>query len=250
MIFSAEIAAAVHQIFELAAMGVGVALYRRRVKTKLFDNATFYLVLGCLIGAGLGNKLLHQLQHPEQWSLIFGHWQLLFSGQSLLGGLIGGWLGVEAVKYCLKIKYATGDAYVVPLCAAIVLGRLGCFLAGLHDDTYGAPTQLPWGVDLGDGIIRHPAPLYEALWALLALVTIPRFAHHFKWPSGGQFRVLFAAYCLWRLYSETLKPAATITHLGLSAIQWAALLTLIIYVPLSIRWWHKTSNPAQGFYAS
>lgn len=246
---SSETAAVVHQVFEMAAMVLGVGLYRRRAKTAVFNGPSFYLMLGCLIGAGLGNKLLHQLQHPEQWQLISSHWHLLLSGQSLLGGLIGGWLGVEAVKYCLNIKYATGDAYVVPLCAAIALGRLGCFLAGLHEDTYGAQTELPWGVNLGDGVNRHPAPLYEALWAVLALMIIPRLAHYFKWPSGGQFRVLFAAYCLWRLFSETLKPAPPITHLGLSAIQWAAIVTLIIYVPLSIRWWRKTLSPMQGIYA-
>ena len=36
--------------------------------------------------------------------MITSHWQLIFSGQSLLGGLIGGWLGVELVKYYLGIK--------------------------------------------------------------------------------------------------------------------------------------------------
>lgn len=231
--------AAAHQFFELASMALGAALYRRRAKNNLFNGASFYLLLGCIIGAGLGNKLLHQLQHPEHWANIANHWQLLFSGQSLLGGLIGGWLGVEVAKYYLNIKQSTGDIYVVPLCAAIALGRLGCFIAGLHEDTYGAATQMPWGVDLGDGIYRHPAPLYETLWALAALIIIPQLATKFTWPSGAQFRILLASYCLWRLYSESLKPAPSITHWGLSAIQWAAIITLIFYVPLSIRWWRR-----------
>lgn len=242
-------AAVVHQVFEMTAMVLGVALYRRGAKTTVFHGVSFYLMLGCLIGAGIGNKLLHQLQHPEQWPLITSHWQLVFSGQSLLGGLIGGWLGVEAVKYCLNIKKSTGDAYVVPLCAAIALGRIGCFLAGLHEDTYGAATDVPWGINLGDGVNRHPAPLYEALWALVALLIIPTLARRLSWPSGGQFRLFFAAYCLWRLYSETLKPAPPITHFGLSAISWAALISLVIYLPLSIRWWWHTVKHPQGIYA-
>lgn len=243
-----DIAAVIHQLLEMAAMILGVGLYRKR-NTEALKAASFYLVLACIIGAGLGNKLLHQLQHPEQWSMITSHWQLIFSGQSLLGGLIGGWLGVELVKYYLGIKKSTGDAYVVPLCAAIALGRIGCFFAGLNEDTYGAATDVPWGINLGDGVNRHPAPLYEALWALVALLIIPTLARRLSWPSGSQFRIFFASYCLWRLYSETLKPASPITHWGLSAISWAALITLIIYLPLSIRWWkHNVKNP-QGIYA-
>jgi phosphatidylglycerol---prolipoprotein diacylglyceryl transferase len=237
-----EMAAIVHQFFEVAAMGLGVALYRRRAKAALINGASFYLLLGCILGAGIGNKLLHQLQHPELWWNLANHWQLLLSGQSLLGGLIGGWLGVEAVKYRLKINYATGDTYVVPLCASIALGRIGCFFAGLHEDTHGAATHLPWGVDLGDGVYRHPVPVYEVLWALLALIIIPELGKKFCWPSGAQFRIMLATYCLWRLYSETLKPAPPITHLGLSAIQWAAFITLIIYLPLSIRWWRQQKS--------
>ena len=38
---------------------------------------------------------------------------------------------------------------------------LSQLLAGLHDDTYGLPTALPWGIDLGDGVPRHPAPLND-----------------------------------------------------------------------------------------
>jgi hypothetical protein len=36
---------------------------------------------------------------------------------------------------------------------------VGCFLTGLSDRTYGTPTPLPWGIDFGDGIPRHPPAL-------------------------------------------------------------------------------------------
>ena len=41
---------------------------------------------------------------------------------------------------------------VWPIAVGLGLGRVGCFLAGLHDDTVGLPTVLPWGVDFGDGV--------------------------------------------------------------------------------------------------
>ena len=182
-----DIAAVIHQLLEMAAMILGVGLYRKR-NTEALKAASFYLVLACIIGAGLGNKLLHQLQHPEQWSMITSHWQLIFSGQSLLGGLIGGWLGVELVKYYLGIKIhrrCLRGAFVC--CHRPWAHRL--LFAGLNEDTYGAATDVPWGINLGDGVNRHPAPLYEALWALVALLIIPTLARRLSWPSGSQFRI-------------------------------------------------------------
>jgi len=44
-------------------------------------------------------------------------------------------------------------------------------LTGLSDNTYGTPTNLPWAVNFGDGIPRHPTQLYEIAF-LIALLPI------------------------------------------------------------------------------
>ena len=59
------------------------------------------------------------------------------------------------------ITGSTGIAFAAPFAATVAVGRLGCFFAGLADYTYGTPTGVPWGVDFGDGIRRHPVQLYE-----------------------------------------------------------------------------------------
>ena len=56
---------------------------------------------------------------------------------------------------------ATGDLLALPLVLGIAIGRIGCFLSGLEDQSYGVATALPWGVDFGDGVARHPTQLYE-----------------------------------------------------------------------------------------
>jgi hypothetical protein len=76
-------------------------------------------------------------------------------GKSLVGGVIGGWVGVVIGKKILGIERSTGDNWVVPLCVGIAIGRLGCFFTGLADQTYGVATILPWGVDFGDGVLRR-----------------------------------------------------------------------------------------------
>ncbi|MEZ0369957.1 MAG: prolipoprotein diacylglyceryl transferase, partial [Candidatus Sericytochromatia bacterium] len=116
----------------------------------------------------------------------------------------------------------TGDAYVLPLCVGIALGRIGCFLTGLDDHTYGLATTLPWGVDFGDGLLRHPTQLYEAAFMLLLAPLGARLA---RLRPGAGFQAFMAGYCAFRLGIEWLKPTLKI-YAGLSAIQWACLLGL------------------------
>ena len=98
-------------------------------------------------------------------SLTAAHWHdavYLMSGKTIVGGLIGGLFAVEWVKRQIGEKSSTGDLFAAPIALGVAIGRIGCFLGGLPDGTYGTPTSLPWGVDFGDGIPRHPTQLYES----------------------------------------------------------------------------------------
>jgi prolipoprotein diacylglyceryltransferase len=53
---------------------------------------------------------------------------------------------------------------------------MGCFLTGLSDRTYGVETKLPWDVDFGDGVLRHPTQLYEIGFLLLLIFLRVRLA--------------------------------------------------------------------------
>ena len=55
----------------------------------------------------------------------------------------------------------------IPLVVGIFIGRIGCFLSGTNEFTYGQETSSLPGMDLGDGLSRHPLALYE-----LAHVTL------------------------------------------------------------------------------
>jgi phosphatidylglycerol:prolipoprotein diacylglycerol transferase len=82
--------------------------------------------------------------------------------RSIEGAIAGGILAVELYKRSAHITARTGARFALPLAVGIAVGRIGCFLAGLDDFTYGTPTALPWGHDFGDGISRHPVQLYES----------------------------------------------------------------------------------------
>ena len=123
----------------------------------------------------------------------------------------------------------------------MIVGRIGCLFAGIEDNTYGVATTLPWGMDLGDGIPRHPTNIYEIFWLLvlgLALVAIDR-----KWRPrpGMRFAFFMVGYLTFRFFVEFIKPDPVVLF-KLSTIQWAALVGLCYYY----RVWRTSVKQIQG----
>ena len=225
-----------HAITEWLALSGGFMLYNHLRKhngrpSMLANKSGIWVLIFCLLGAGTGNKLVSILQFPELWGLAQTNpqqfWLAVISGQSVVGGLLGGWIGVEIGKKIAGIRSRTGDGFVAPILLGLVIGRTGCFAAGLHDGTYGMHTDLPWGVDFGDGA-RHPTQLYEWLMALIALILLPKWRQFFTHEQGLTFRVLMFGYLLWRLLIDGLKPAPAGWWFGWSGIQWVCIFGLII----------------------
>lgn len=233
VIQDASLAHGVHFVLEWLALVFGVWIYRRTKAHKgihsLLQGPTFAVVIGCLLGAAIGNKALFWIENPQLWSVAQHFPALWLQGQSIVGGLLGGWIGVELAKWLTRWQGPrTGDDFVPAILGGILVGRIGCFLAGLNDGTYGLPTSLPWGMDLGDGIPRHPAPLYEWLVALLALLTWPRWSRTLAHTPGLAFRWFMLGYMVWRLGVDALKPVPYAYWAGLSGIQWVCLLAALL----------------------
>ena len=114
-------------------------------------------------------------------AMFFGTANALLSGMhalgfSMVGGIAGAIAAVEAFKRFTGVQGSTGIVFAAPFAATVAVGRLGCFFSGLADFTYGTPTGVPWAVDFGDGIPRHPVQLYESLaMAAMFVVLIQRF---------------------------------------------------------------------------
>jgi prolipoprotein diacylglyceryltransferase len=130
------------------------------------------------------------------------------------------------MKTRLGVVVATGDLLALPLTLGIAIGRVGCFLTGLADETYGAAATLPWGVDFGDGVPRHPTQLYEiAFLVLLGLVLVMR--GHRLAVVGDRFKLFMLAYLTFRVLVDLVKPAVHVG--GLSMIQWACVAAIAYY---------------------
>ena len=202
----------VHTVFDLLAWSSGASTgwwVRRRylrddglAPFKLSQHPGYVIALALTAGigaylAGGGNMALAGL--PP-----FGH--------SIAGAIAGGIVGAEGYKLARGIRGSTGIVFVAPLAIGIAIGRWGCFLSGLPDYTCGTPTALPWGVDFGDSIPRHPVQLYESFamvgflgWFLLMLERGRRSESPSPWLRGS-FYLLVGWYAVQRFCWEFIKP--------------------------------------------
>jgi prolipoprotein diacylglyceryltransferase len=108
---------------------------------------------------------------------------------------------------------------------------VGCFLAGLHDGTFGLPTSLPWGLDFGDGVFRHPTQLYDMLVVMMLGLLLFLNRKLLTNVPGLSFKLYLSGYLLWRLLIDGLKPVPYAYWLELSGIQWSCALALLLYLP-------------------
>lgn len=186
----------------MAAGLAGLWLLRSgRVRFPVPAPARLGYLVALVLGAGFG-------------AALFGTANLWLSGRpglarSIEGAIAGGILCVELYKRIAGVPGRTGARFALPLALGIAVGRVGCFLAGLEDFTYGVPTRLPWGHDFGDGVPRHPVQLYEAAAMLgfagfyvVRLLRRDRF-----WTENGLYLAV-GFYGAQRFLWEFLKPYA------------------------------------------
>ncbi len=216
-------------MFESLAYVVAFRYYMRDRERRgdfLPDPERSSLMVAAIVGAAAGSKMLDWLEDP---AVVLAHWRdpaILVGGKTVAGALLGGTMAVELAKRKLGIGRRTGDLFVTPLALGIAIGRVGCFLTGLDDHTYGTATSLPWAVDFGDGVGRHPTQIYELL-ALAAAIPLLRRFDRVKPREGDVFRLFLFGYCGWRVLVDFLKPDPRFG--GMSAIQWACAGAMVWY---------------------
>jgi phosphatidylglycerol---prolipoprotein diacylglyceryl transferase len=225
-----------HLFFESLAYALGFLAYvrlRSSIRDAIPDSTRWTVIASAVLGAAIGSRILFWFEDPAQ---TFAHWRDLsyvMSGKTIVGGLIGGLFAVELAKRAVGEARSTGDVFAAPLALGIAIGRIGCFLTGLSDQTYGTPTSLPWGVNFGDGMPRHPTQLYESAFAAILCVFLWRMTNR-AYVNGDVFKVFMVSYMIWRLAIDFLKPEAWIGWL--SGIQWACVAMLIYYAADIHRW--------------
>lgn len=223
-----------HTFFESLAFICSFSIQFFFKSSQEESQSSRFLWISTLIGALLGAKILHWLEIFP--SLYENRYQLKawLGGKTIVGALIGGWLGLEIAKRKLKWQGYSSSSLVYAIIFGICIGRIGCFLTGLEEETYGSHTTLPWGVDFGDGP-RHPTQIYEiiVLFSIAVIITIAlKLGKLFK--PGEVFRFFILIYFIWRFSIDFIKPHPWII-LHTSVIQWACL----VMIPITLFSWRR-----------
>ena len=226
-----------HLVFEILAYVLGFRYYldlRQKSRDKISYEDRIWIIIAAAAGALFGSRLVGYLSAPVESRSWIEMGLILMSSKSIVGGLLGGLWGVEIAKKWMGIKISTGDLFVYPVILGMMIGRVGCFSQGVFDGTHGNPSHLPWTIDMGDGIRRHPTQLYEILFLGILWFILKRL--EYRLADGARFKIFMISYLLYRFLVEWIKPVI-FYGIGLSAIQLACIFGFIYYLRDIIQPW-------------
>ncbi len=220
----------IHLILEYLAFFIAFRYYvflRRQSNDIISSNNRLSIILGAALGALIGSRLVGFLENPLV-SIAQENMIQLLNTKTIMGGLFGGLLGVEIAKKRIGETQSSGDLFVFPIILGIFIGRIGCFLSGINEFTYGMETTSLFGMDLGDGLIRHPVALYELIFLIVLFISLTYIKNKVSLKNGVLFKWFMIIYFTFRFFIEFLKPNVFYLF-GLSTIQILCLICLLYY---------------------
>ena len=217
----------VHLLFDLLAYIVGTLLLWKVFKpsrpTIEDENLRYAYYTIVIIGAFFVAFFIGSLN-----TLVSLDSSNIIIGKSILGAIVGGVIAVEIFKKIMNIKGSTGAYFVPSLAVGIAIGRIGCFVSGLEDYTYGVETNSIFGYDFGDGVLRHPVQLYESLtMAIFFFYTLILYIKDRNYFEKVIFYQFILVYSLQRFVWEFFKPYESVAF-GLNVFQFVCL-GLMVY---------------------
>lgn len=232
----------------LLGIALAMLLTARRFKERGGDTDAVYDICIWAIPFGIiGGRLYHVISSPDAYfgpngdlSLIP---QLWLGGLGIWGavalGTVGAWIGCRRAGVRLS---AFLDAAAPGVLLAQAVGRWGNWF---NQELFGAPTDLPWGLEIDasnanfpagvePGTLFHPTFLYESLWNLAGVAILLLLDKKFRLHGGRMFWLYVAYYTLGRVWIEALRidDAEMISLFGLTARLnvWVSLLVFLLAV--------------------
>ena len=245
-------------------IGIGVALWltNRRLVARgaepwvVLDIALWAVPLGIL-----GGRLYHVATHPADYFYegadllrIFYFWE---GGLAILGavslGAVGAYIGARSAG--LRFS-AYADALAPGLLLAQGIGRTGNYF---NQELFGAPTDLPWGlqidrpnsaipVGLPDDTLFHPTFAYEMLWNVLGALVLIWVGRKLSLQWGRLFALYLVWYGIGRAFLETIRLDPAELILGVRVNVWGALLAIVLGIALYVRQGRRHPGAEPGPY--
>lgn len=222
-----------HMVFVGLGVLVGALVLWLQVRHHgIRDERFLGVVTGAVIGGAIFMRLGTWVQHLDlrENATLVEHW--LYGNRSILGGLVGAWLGVHIAKKLTGYRPRTGHLFVPAVAAGMAIGRIGCALTELP----GTPNSLGFGPVLDEataarlggvaGVPLHPSFVYEIVFQALAFALLWHYRDRLARPAES-FVLYVAAYALFRFLVEFVRG---------NEVVWAGLtrpqLFLLVAVPL------------------
>lgn len=194
-----------YAIFVALGIAAGLIYYmndaeRRKVK----GEGVIEIVSAALIFGVVGSKIPIILEGGSLENILLG--------KSIVGGLIGGYIGVQIIKRKMNITLKMGNIIAPAVALGMSIGRIGCFLNGCCYGKVGL-----FGFDFGDGLIRYPTQLFEVAFHLIAFIILYQAKNKARRP-GILFRYYILSYFVFRFIIEFIRENP-IVWLGLTIYQ-------------------------------
>ncbi len=211
-------------LFILMGVWLGTSLIdreapRHRVSGAALSNIVVYGLIAGVVGARLVYVLRYlAIYAQDPLSLFSLNPSTLASSEGLFIGLI--------------VVLAVGQRRHLPLWAALdaltlSLAALAAFFGMAHlssGDAFGAPTSVPWAIELW-GAQRHPTQVYEIVLAGLAMLIVWQLRRMPAFP-GFLFLAWLAMAAGSQLFLEAFRGDSVIVLGGLRVRQLASLVVL------------------------
>lgn len=237
----------VHGVFVgLGVAAAAVVFYLEARRRDAPAQQSLVAVTGALVGGAVGMRLSGWVEHlhPAQNPSVVEAWA--FGARSILGGLLGAYLGVLLAKRLIGYTGKTGDLFAPAVALGMAVGRVGCLLT----EAPGRPTSLPWGVhapaDTPDctgclaGSAMHPSFLYEIAFQLAAFAALLWLRSRISRP-GELFTLYVATYAVFRFFVEFTRANETV-WLDLTRPQWFLMPGLVLVT------WRLSKGYRAGYY--
>jgi phosphatidylglycerol:prolipoprotein diacylglycerol transferase len=222
-----------HDFLVGAGLVVAIAIFGFEKRRRRVNDDRLWVVVALAVAWGaVFARLGTWVQHVDlsRNDALMQHW--LYGNRSILGGLMGAYLGALFGKLVTGYRERTGALFAPSVAAGMAVGRFGCMLT----ERPGTVTGHAWGVVLNKteaalvhapaNVPLHPSFLYEIAFHALSFVLLWRFRDRLEQPAG-LFTLYLAAYAVFRFLVELVRG---------NPVVWAGLtrpqLFLLVMAPL------------------
>ncbi|MBI5161226.1 MAG: prolipoprotein diacylglyceryl transferase [Micrococcales bacterium] len=255
-----------YALFILTGIVVAILVTRARARRSgISGGDALDIALWAVVFGIAGSRIWHVLTHPGDYfgagrnpvtALYIWEGGIAIFG-AVLFGAIGIWIGCRRAGVDF-VRFA--DALAPGLLLAQAIGRLGNWF---NQELYGAPTTLPWGLQIDPerspafpaglpaDTLFQPLFLYELLWNSVGALVIILLGRALRTRGFDLRGASLGAYLIWygvaRAYLEGLRIDPTqLLIVGIKSNQLAASLVALLGAVLLVRAWRRRRRAAVG----